>query len=678
MHLKSAAAFVLVSVTALAAACADDAPEPTPTPEPTPELERAVYAPRLFEHRIAVASTEDAWNPAINAALTRQFGQVASIFIANECLAGRPMTAEAFVIYASTQLPDQAQLGVEARRLVGEIVAVSNGPAGDSCVRPFLQPRSEAEFEMIRELVSAALGWTARLLEGENEDRVVRPAGLRQGAIPAVDLLREHRRGLEERQRPVLHPDGRPGRSDAAGRRHAARGHGLGRPVPDRPAQAGGGHGRFSMRPGAAPALRPRRVTRLLPAACASLLLLWGCGGDAPPAPTPPTPTAAPATPTATAAAPADGAIFVDVSDAAGIDFVHDELTWLAVPQGGGIVAFDYDGDGNADAFIANSNGPNVLYRNNGDGTFTDVAAEAGVADADGRGNGGCSADYDNDADADLYITNYGKSRLFENRGDGAFVEASASTGVEEAYAGLRSTGCAWGDYDGDGAPDLVVVRHMYEHRSDLLEDPNYMVVGLGGLILYHNDGDGAFTNVTAMLGDLTPPVEGVPGVDEVKVGNLWGAGFQPGWVDYDNDGDVDLYVVNDFGQALHPNVLWRNDGPAPDGSWTFVDASIGSGADVEIYGMSMSVGDYDQDGFFDIFITDIRGNVLLRNDGNGRTFTDLAEEAGVNIRMIGPPRPRELGLLLLRLRQRRRPRPLHRQRLPRRRHRGRQPAGAA
>ena len=390
------------------------------------------------------------------------------------------------------------------------------------------------------------------------------------------------------------------------------------------------------MRPSAAPALRPRRVTRLLPAACASLVLLWGCGGDAPPAPTPPTPTAAPATPTATAVAPTDGAIFVDVSDAAGIDFVHDELTWLAVPQGGGIVAFDYDGDGNADVFIANSNGPNVLYRNNGDGTFTDVADAAGVADADGRGNGGCSADYDNDGDADLYITNYGKSRLFENRGDGAFVEASASTGVEEAYAGLRSTGCAWGDYDGDGAPDLVVVRHMYEHRSDLLEDPNYMVVGLGGLILYHNDGDGAFTNVTAMLGDLTPPVEGVPGVDEVKVGNLWGAGFQPGWVDYDNDGDVDLYVVNDFGQALHPNVLWRNDGPAPDGSWTFVDASIGSGADVEIYGMSMSVGDYDQDGFFDIFITDIRGNVLLRNDGNGRTFTDLAEEAGVNIRMIG------------------------------------------
>ena len=386
----------------------------------------------------------------------------------------------------------------------------------------------------------------------------------------------------------------------------------------------------------AAPSSRPGRLTRLLPAACASLLLLWGCGEDVAPTPTPPPPAPAATSAPAPAAEPASGPIFVDVSDAAGIDFVHDELTWLAVPQGGGIVAFDYDGDGNADVFIANSNGPNVLYRNNGDGTFTDVAAEAGVADPDGRGNGGCAADYDNDGDADLYITNYGISRLFENRGDGAFVESSESTGVYEEFAGFRSTGCSWGDYDGDGAPDLIVVRHMYEHRSDLLDDPNYMVAGLGGLVLYHNDGGGRFTNETALLGDLSPPEEIFPSADEVVVGNLWGAGFQPSWLDYDNDGDVDLYVVNDFGRALHGNVLWRNDGPAPDGGWIFVDVSAGSGADVEIYGMSMAVGDYDHDGFFDIFITDIRGNVLLRNDGNGRTFTDIAEDVGVNARMIG------------------------------------------
>ena len=167
MYLKSAAVLVLVSVVALASACADDAPEPTPTPEPTPEPERAAYAPTLFEHRFAVTGVENSWNPAISATLTRQFGQVASMFIASECLAGRPMTPAAFVSYARTQLGDQAQLGVEARRLMGEVVAVSDSAADESCIRPFLEPRTVAEFELTSELVSAALGWTARLLEGE-------------------------------------------------------------------------------------------------------------------------------------------------------------------------------------------------------------------------------------------------------------------------------------------------------------------------------------------------------------------------------------------------------------------------------------------------------------------------------------------------------------------------------
>ena len=169
MQLKSAAIFVLVSVIALASACSDDAPEPTPmsTPAPTPEPERAVYAPTLFEHTIAVTGVGNSWNPAINATLARQFGQVASMFIANECLAGRPMTPEAFVSYARAELGDQAQFGVEARRLMGEIVAVSDGPGGESCIRPFLEPRTVAEFELTSELVSAALGWTARVLEGE-------------------------------------------------------------------------------------------------------------------------------------------------------------------------------------------------------------------------------------------------------------------------------------------------------------------------------------------------------------------------------------------------------------------------------------------------------------------------------------------------------------------------------
>lgn len=333
---------------------------------------------------------------------------------------------------------------------------------------------------------------------------------------------------------------------------------------------------------------------------------------------------------------PMDEPFFIDVSDSAGIHFIHAEIPDLAIPQGAGVVALDFNNDGEIDIFVANSAGPNSLYRNNGDGTFTDVAESSGVSDPDGRGNGGCSADYDNDGNVDLYLTNYGKSRLFLNHGNDMFSEVSANAGVGEKYSGFRSTGCAWGDYDNDGYADLVIVRHLFEHRPDILDDPNYMVGGLGGHLLYHNNGDGSFTKVSHLLGDTTPPVEGVAGIDEVTVGNLWGAGFQPGWFDYDNDGDVDLYIVNDFGRFLHSNVLWRNDGLGIDGTWTFTDISMGSGADVQIFGMSMAVGDYNQDGFFDVFITDIRGNVLLRNDGNGRTFTDLATEAGVNTKMIG------------------------------------------
>ena len=167
MKLKSAAVFVLVSVIALASACSGVDVGVDVGSGASPEPERAVYAPTLFEHTIAVTGVEDSWNLAINATLMHQFGEVASMFIANECLAGRPMTPEAFVAYARAQLADQAQFGVEARRLMGEIVAVSDGPGGDSCIRPFLEPRSAAEFELTRELVSAALGWTARLLEAE-------------------------------------------------------------------------------------------------------------------------------------------------------------------------------------------------------------------------------------------------------------------------------------------------------------------------------------------------------------------------------------------------------------------------------------------------------------------------------------------------------------------------------
>ena len=142
---------------------------------------------------------------------------------------------------------------------------------------------------------------------------------------------------------------------------------------------------------------------------------------------------------------------------------------------------------------------------------------------------------------------------------------------------------------------------------------------------MHHNNGDGTFTEVTHLLG-ATPRPSGIGG----KFGNVWGAGFQPGWVDFDNDGDLDLYVVNDQGQFIQPNVLWRNDGLGSDGAWRFVDVSAQSGADAAMFGMALAVGDYNLDGYLDFFMTNIGDNVLLASKEDGGTFADTATEAGV------------------------------------------------
>ena len=300
--------------------------------------------------------------------------------------------------------------------------------------------------------------------------------------------------------------------------------------------------------------------------------------------------------------------------------------------MGAGALAFDFDNDGFQDIYAPDSDGANALYRNNGDGSFTETAAVAGVDDPGGRGNGGCAADYDNDGDADLYVTNYGPSKLFSNSGDGTFAEVTVAAGLDHPGFTYRSAGCAWGDYDRDGHVDLVVVRHVLEGLlKRMLADED--VVLAGGVALYRNNADGTFSNVTALLSDSTGPRTGR---FEISRGNVWGAGFQPGWVDFDNDGDLDLYVVNDMGRQIQPNVLWRNDGRPADGPWSFVDASSPSGADERMDGMGLAVADYDLDGFLDLYMTNIGNNVLLRNTGDGLRFDNATAEAGVGLATIG------------------------------------------
>ncbi len=328
--------------------------------------------------------------------------------------------------------------------------------------------------------------------------------------------------------------------------------------------------------------------------------------------------------------------IFTDVAPEAGVAFQHFRDPVDRIPLGAGVVVFDFNNDGRQDIYVASKpswsespdqiDGANALYRNDGNGAFTNVAAEAGVDELMGLSNGGCAADYDNDGDQDLYVTNWGSSKLFRNNGSGTFDDVTGGAGLGDPDPSYRSMGCAWGDYDRDGHLDFVVVRHLEEADMDAL-DLRAFYLAVRPLGLFHNNGDGTFTEVSQLLGDV-----GSPGKTPGEYGNLWGAGFQPGWLDFDNDGDPDLYVVNDFGRDAQPNVLWRNDGPGADGIWQFEDISRDSRADVAMFGMGLAVGDYDLDGHFDLYVTNIEDNVLLKNNGDGLTFTEMAAAARVGM----------------------------------------------
>ena len=335
--------------------------------------------------------------------------------------------------------------------------------------------------------------------------------------------------------------------------------------------------------------------------------------------------------------------VFIDVTEEAGVGFswdrdyreivlkddigLHSGVLDFDLLLGGGIVVLDYDSDGDPDIYVASTEGydshwegttgHNALFRNNGEGEFTDVAAESGVRDVTGISTGGCSADYDNDGDQDLFVTNWGHSKLFQNRGDGTFSDVTEHAGVGDPDTTYRSMGCAWGDYNQDGFLDFVVVRYFDDR----------FFVDVRPLALHRNDGDGTFTEVTYLLADTRRPTR-VSG----QFGNVWGAGYQPGWLDFDNDGDLDLYVVNDHGQHIQPNVLWRNDGPGRNGEWEFADVSSQVSADSAMFGMALAVADYDVDGHLDIFMTNIGNNVLLKGTENGSGFTDVADEAGVAV----------------------------------------------
>jgi hypothetical protein len=363
---------------------------------------------------------------------------------------------------------------------------------------------------------------------------------------------------------------------------------------------------------------------------------------------------------------------FADATRASGLASFHRRSgsaikDYILEAKGGGVAVTDFDGDGWPDVYLVNGATfealrgreefpPAALFRNNRDGTFTNVTAAAGVANL-GWGQGACTGDYDNDGHEDLYVTNFGPNRLYHNDGQGHFTDVAGPAGVT---LGGWSTGCAFGDYDGDGLLDLFVAGNIIldldrlppapsqaafgavppspgaktETTSGSMQAPyrpgmaycEYRGVpamcgpkGLKGAPdhLFHNNGDGTFTDVSVKAGVSDP-------------NGYYGLGVA--FFDFDDDGRLDLFVANDS----CPNYLYRNRG---DG--TFQDVSFASGAAFNEAGqeqahMGVAVGDYDRDGRDDLHVTNFENdaNILYHNDGGG-LFSETTYPAGVGISSV-------------------------------------------
>ncbi len=331
---------------------------------------------------------------------------------------------------------------------------------------------------------------------------------------------------------------------------------------------------------------------------------------------------------------------FTDVTREAGIAFRHfdgERSSRLPEDMGSGAAWGDYDGDGDLDLYVVNVAGPltrtpeelaaspahNALYRNDGDGTFTDVSAQAGV-DLRGWGMAAAWGDYDNDGRLDLFTTAYGENTLFHNDGDGTFTDVSARAGT----GGLNGfwAGAAWADYDRDGYLDLYVTGYVqYDPRSRTLTSRQYEAETPASInpssfapernLLYHNEGDGTFTETARAAG----------------VENPGGRSLSAAWVDVDEDGLPDLYVAND----VSDNVLFHNRG---DG--TFEDVSHPALVADYRGAMGIAAGDWDGDTDMDLFVTHwiAQENALYDNlhanvapaPGRPAQFMDVADRYGL------------------------------------------------
>ena len=322
------------------------------------------------------------------------------------------------------------------------------------------------------------------------------------------------------------------------------------------------------------------------------------------------------------------GVRFTDVTRQSGIDFTHSfgdrHFSNLVEAVGGGAAWLDFDADGWIDLYVVTgkftpgvSQGErpagepvNRLYRNRGDGTFKDVTRRARVGCETCFSMAAAAADFDNDGDSDLYVANFGANVLYRNNGDGTFADVTRRAGVGDARC---SVAAAWLDYDRDGLLDLYVGNYIhFDPKYNLFYAPDGFPGPLSYAgqpdVLYRNRGDGTFEDVSARVGIGRP-----------------GRAMAVAAADFDADGDDDIYVTND---AME-NYLFRN-----EGGKRFEEIALSAGVAFNGMGdqtasMAAEFGDYDRDGRLDLFVSDNALSSLFHNEGGGH-FSDVGPQAGI------------------------------------------------